>query len=528
MSDQSKRFAPRLGRLPAAVAAATIAFGGAGGAQAANWFKLRGTEPEGVAHTLQVWGFLQPTYINDNSGRISGAVGAAAPLNGDRPIPGTIPPRRTGTESFFLRRARIGIRGTMVPINNDVDYFVLTEFGQNGTTRPDHDGVILDASVTFNQLKGQRRDDGSKGLGARFRVGQFLFSQTSEALSHSTPGRRVHIWMPHMTFFSALTRRVHDNAPGNFVGTKVDGARDIGIEVFDWAEFGDPDSPYEFTYSFAVGNGDTIGQLNPDDNFRYYGWLSFAKLFDETRGPRRHDVMVYGWYQKGDVAFNNDVNGDGVADHTQINPVTGLGGLAACGGADACRVANAGNTRDFENKYYGIGLEYFDKPFKNAGQIRFNAEYSKIEGLIFSGQQVPSTRLAGPNFDNFGFVYNPDGESEGWYVDVGYDIHQHLGLKKRTTINLRYDEMDRDKNNPGRAIHMREWTLTGEYFFHKKARLTLSYGWREWDANDRTAGPIVGASGLPASRHNGNAVVGAVDNRFGAQVTFIFKNVLLR
>ena len=77
-----------------------------------------------------------------------------------------------------------------------------------------------------------------------------------------------------------------------------------------------------------------------------------------------------------------------------------------------------------------------------------------MKGLIFDGAQSPS---AGVNDNAGGFdsiLYDHgdfvggDGkerESEGWYVDVGYDIHQHLGLKNRTTLNLRYDEFDRNK-----------------------------------------------------------------------------------
>ena len=93
-------------------------------ANAANWFKLRGTEPGGTAHTLQVWGFLQPTWAKDFSDPISGAVGGADPINGSMQVPGTIPPDRTERDSFYMRRARIGIRGTMLPINNDIDYFI--------------------------------------------------------------------------------------------------------------------------------------------------------------------------------------------------------------------------------------------------------------------------------------------------------------------------------------------------------------------------------------------------------------------
>jgi len=48
----------------------------------------------------------------------------------------------------------------------------------------------------------------------------------------------------------------------------------------------------------------------------------------------------------------------------------------------------------------------------------------------------------------FGSEYNfPDGRNQGWYVDAGYDIQQHLGLKHRTTLNVRYDEYDHSRQD---------------------------------------------------------------------------------
>ncbi len=512
-----------------------------GNAEAANWFKLRGTEPGGTAHTLQVWGFLQPRYVTDQSNEININVGPPAlqsALNGTLPVPGTIPRERQVQDSFYLRRARIGIRGTMVPINNDIDYFILTEWGQNGVTDGGGNSSIgggaaelLDASVTFNQLSGGIDDDGLHKLGARIRVGQFLFSQTSEALSHSTPGRRVHMFFPEITFFNALRRRTFDNSNDNFPGERsVNAARDIGLEVFDFGEFGNPDKPYEFTYSLALGNGDTIGEFNQDDNLRKYAWLSFGRLLDNTRGPRRHDWMIYGFWQDGDLLFNDDINNDGVSDNTQINPVAGfapgvtgpltsrqgVGCLDASGNpivswqpGELCR---NGNQRDYSQTYKGIGFEYFDKPYDHLGQIRFNAEYQKMDGLIFDGANSPSSAFIS------GVRHDVNGVNEGWYVDIGYDIQQHLGWRHRTTVNFRWDEFDRNKDDTARAVHGQGWTLTGEYFFHKKARLTLSYQHREWDANDRIGGP----------RAVGNAILSSVDDRIGLEVTFIFKNVLLR
>ena len=516
--------------------------------EAANWFKLRGTEPGGIAHTLQVWGFLQPTFTQDQSDDIEGAIGGLAGANGTKPVPGTIPPDRTSQESFYMRRARIGIRGTMVPISNDIDYFILTEWGQNGITRSSGAAHLLDASVTFNQLSRGLDDDGLHKLGVRFRVGQFLFSQTSEALSHSTPGRRVHIYMPEATFANALLRPASDNGVHNFKESEVgvNGARDVGIELFDFAEFKDPilsGGPLEFTYSLGLGNGDTIGALNRDSNFRKFAWLSVAKLFDNTRGPRRHDLQLYGWFQKGDILFNNDLNNDGRPDGTPIpaggnrNPGNLAGGgpvnpgqcAGATGGgvAFACqsagnRVFKNGNEQKVEQQYWGYGIEYLDKPFASLGQIRFEAEYQKQDGLTFDGAQSPSAAVN----DNVGgfdsVVYDLNGENNGWYVDLGYDIQGHLrsmGIPaKRTTLNVRYDEFHRNDGNDVRAVNMKTWSLTGGYFFHKKARATLTYQIRDFDANDRKGN----------FRTNGNAVLKQIDNRIGLQVTFIYKNVLLR
>ena len=52
--------------------------------------------------------------------------------------------------------------------------------------------------------------------------------------------------------------------------------------------------PWELTYAAALGNGATLDEWNRDDNHRQYYWLSFAMPFDKTRGPRWHDVMLYG------------------------------------------------------------------------------------------------------------------------------------------------------------------------------------------------------------------------------------------
>ena len=285
-------------------------------AVAANWFKLRGTEPGKTPHTIKLFGFVQPTYNREYNDRISGAVGALAGntvagttgpnANGQKQIPGTIAPDRKRYRDSYLRRARLGARGTLLPVSDNIDYFFMTEFADNGVNRDNRFVRVLDASVTFNHLSRGKDDGGLANLGARFRAGQFLFSETSEALSHSTPARRVHVFMPEMTFQNAIRRMASDNGRFNFPDSvPANAARDTGVEVFDWAEFpAASGGPWEFTYAAALGNGTTLDEWNRDDNYRQYYWLSFAKLFDKTRGPRRHDAMLYGFLQKGDITFN--------------------------------------------------------------------------------------------------------------------------------------------------------------------------------------------------------------------------------
>lgn len=490
-----------------------LGLGFAGSAQAVNWFKLRGTEPGGTARTLQVWGFLQPTYVEDTSDRVTNTV-VPANFRGDIPTPGTLEPDRSSQSSFFLRRARVGARGTMTPISNDINYFVLTEWGQNGVTRgSDGAANLLDASVTFNQLSRGTDNDGLANLGARVRVGQFLFSQTSQELSRGTPANRPHIFFTEGTDAFAIRRRTVDNGLGNFRGTGVDAARDIGIEIFDWAEFKDPflgGGPLEFTYSVALGNGSTIGELDRDENKRAYAWLSLAKLFDETRGGRRHELMLYGWYQNGDISFNDDIDGLNGSDilRTSNANFTDDTGLNSAGK----NIKRNGKQRDYRQEYFGAGVWYFDKPFKSLGQIRFEAEWQEQQGLIFDGALLP---VGDANTDLGGVAHDVDGKSRAWSFDLGYDIDGHLRdiglpIEGRTTINARWDRLDRNIGDTARGFTQQNWTFSGEYWFHPKARVTLSYQIRDAEARDRTNSAVA------------DAILKEIDPRFGIQTTLIF------
>ncbi len=504
-----------------AAAAVTLGIGLAGNALAANWFEARGTEPGGTARTMQVWGFLQPAYVNDFSDRVSGLTGAPAAFNGDTPVPGTLEPDRSSQSSFFLRRARIGARGTMTPISNDINYFFLTEWGQNGVTRGDNGAAhLLDASVTFNHFARGKDSDGLANLGARLRVGQFLFSQTSQELSRGTAPNRPHMFFTQGTDAFAITRRVSDNGVGNFSGNSgVNAGRDVGFEVFDWAEFKDPffkGGPLEFTYSAALGNGGTIGELDRDSSKRQYYWLSLAKLFDETRGARRHELMFYGWYQGGKESFNNDIDGNGVSDVAiNSNPIVGSANTVVSSFGETTggrNVIRNGKQAKYRQEYFGVGTWYFDKPFKSLGQMRLELEWQKQRGFIFDGAMLPVANLN----DRFGgLLYDVDGKSTAWSIDTGYDIDGHLraiGLpvSGRTSLNVRFDRLDRNIGDTARGFTEDDWTFSGEYWFHPKARVTISYQVRDAESRDRTNGAVA------------DAILKQIGDRIGIQTTLVF------
>ena len=91
----------------------------------ANWLTLQGTEPEGAEQLGKVWGFVQVQYQDDSSD--------------PNPAGGYIPPKLIAPDwesqsQFNVNRARIGVRGVAMPIDQKINYFLLLELGNNGIT----------------------------------------------------------------------------------------------------------------------------------------------------------------------------------------------------------------------------------------------------------------------------------------------------------------------------------------------------------------------------------------------------------
>ncbi len=453
----------------AAAATAACLGGFTGQAQAVNWLKMQGTEPPGSSARARVWGFIQPEYQSTSGTKLT-----AGPGNGTVPIFNRSRPDLKSKSSFNLIRARVGVRGTGFPLDSNVNYFFLAEYGNNGITRQGGGSVKLtDASVTLNHIKGMR-----------VRIGQFKTPGSEEGL------QAIHVF-DYINFTNGANQLLlerffdgdgSDDSAGGYVNTPngpVSAFRDIGIQLFDWFYT----DGWEHTYAVMVGNGNGISRGDNDSNRELYVYWASELLFPGTspfpgaahlappvwsaeqhgpRGARYQTWKLYAWYQ------------DGKRTLTQENP------------------------GEYDRTRYGVGTTL------RKGKIRAAAEYIVADGMIFSGTDggaVPGLPK-GPGLTDFNVTTN--GEANAWYVDFGYLVTPKLEL------DIRYDVLNRNTQSASAERKFQTLTLGMQYFFNKKSRLLLNYEIRDAEA------PNLPASATP------NRILDAMDNRLSAQLLIIF------
>ena len=163
-------------------------------AYSANWLMLQGTETakQGEAPRAHVWGFIQAQYQYDNSD----------PSLRPNPDGGYVPPKLIGPNlddqsAFNVNRARIGVRGTGFPLDSKVNYFILTEFGNNGITYGDDGKHLTDASITLNHIPG-----------ARIRMGLFKYPGAEEGL------QAIHVF-DYINFTSVTNQLLLERFPSS-------------------------------------------------------------------------------------------------------------------------------------------------------------------------------------------------------------------------------------------------------------------------------------------------------------------------
>lgn len=398
-----------------ATLAATATFTGTG-LQAANWLMLQGTEPAASASRAKVWGFIQAQYQKDDSD--PNAAGGFIP-------PKLIQPNLDSQEQFNVNRARLGLRGTGMPLDSSINYFLLAEFGNNGITAPGggSDAHVTDASITWNTQA------------TRVRMGLFKTPGAEEAL------QAIHVF-DYINFSDVTNQLMLERFPQsgdpaqlpptptpdasmNAYSRAVGAFRDVGIQLFDSFKPGN----WEHSYAVMLGNGNGLNYGDNDDNKDLYLYWA-SELGFGGQGPRAESLKLFAWSQSGKRTNSQD------------------------------------RTQEQDRDRSGLGVKYLKKPY------RVTAEFMQGEGMIFQGQQRP------------GHVFN-DEEADGYYIDFGWYIP---GSKWELDLRFdRYTRGENHPTSAASdESRFKKTTLGAQYHINKKTRLNIEYADRDYES-DTTA-----------------------------------------
>ncbi|WP_019556093.1 porin [Thiomicrorhabdus arctica] len=390
--------------LPAAIIAASLSTS----AQAANWLMLQGTEKANQAPRAKVWGFMQLDYQKTDDSR---------PPSGLKAAFNQMAPNLTTSEGFNVRRARIGVRGNNFPLDSKVNYFLLSEFGNNGITtgKGASQGQLTDASVTLNHIKG-----------ARIRMGLFKTPGSEEGMQSATVGNYIN--------FSNVTDRISNerfyDEPTNNSGRNgsVSAFRDLGIQVFDSFDI----KGWETSYALMLGNGNGLARTDNNQFLDTYAYLSTEKVFGKSEGGRRHGFKLYAWNHEGKRTFKT---------------TPGEKSLSRS----------------------GLGTTYAD------GKYRATAEYIIADGMIYGGSAGAKTPADGALFST-----QTDQKANGYYVDLGYRVKPNVELNLRyDRLNSGTEKDANSGKNSDVQREFSTTTLGVQYFFNKKTTLMANYEIRD-------------------------------------------------
>lgn len=444
---------------------------GATGLNAADWLMLQGTQPEMVApkgvnvpyrsKVPKLWGFIQANYKKDSSDIF------VHPANGKNLTPFSyLNPNLEDQSGFSVFRARLALRG-MADSENLVNYFFMTEFGNSGVNNlAGHDVAtyFTDASVTLKHIPG-----------AKVRVGMFKTPGSEEGLQAVFVS--PYIEFTTMTNQQLLERQISDvgtaqtgAAAGgaqsiHYTSTSIDkpiaAFRDTGIQIFDTFKIQDD---WALSYAYMYGNGTGISHSSSNDQATHYGYLAAEKSFGKGRGYYTEAMKFYAWGQSGDRTLNSF---DGTAT-TEIKA---------------------------ERKRYGVGMTYYHDG------LRFEAEYIKAKGMIFTGAKDTDLNPAAENWQ-FQFASGDENEADGGYVNVQYEI-----LPKKLEVFGRYDFSNRLTNDVKGERQFKTTTLGASYRFRGPTRIDFNYMFRDAEAPGNA---------------NAQKVLDNMGNRLAVQITAAF------
>lgn len=448
---------------------------------AANWLMLQGTESPGEAPRAKLWGFLQPSYLSVSGTKLPGTAG----WGGQNSQFNTHQPDLSSNSTFQLMRARIGVRGVALPLDSNINYFVLAEYGNNGITQPgggSGSAKLTDATVTFNHIKGMRVRVGQMKIPMSEEVYQGIMTWNYINMTNMNNQQLVErpFWTDGITScntsahatpsLDAYQKYCNGDPQTQFRASAV-AVRDQGIQLFDTFKSDD----WEHSYALLYGNGG-VNKDNRDGKYDTTVYWSSEKVFS-GKGPWRDHMKFYAWNTSGERTIY-----------------------------DSALLNTAGTSQQEAEKVYdrnlsGLGFTY------QKDKYRVWAEYTKADGMIFNGSTggaVPGAlNNAGTSVSQF--VLSPTGEADGYYVDFGYKVTPKL------EFDVRYDVYNRVTNLAASAERKYETTTLGmQYWFNRKSKLLLNYEIRSFEA-----------PGLP-STHAANVLADTMDDKISAQIFVLF------
>ncbi|MGB5506817.1 MAG: hypothetical protein WBM70_09030 [Sulfurovum sp.] len=372
----------------------------------ANWLMIQGTQEE-TTKDHNLWGFGQLRYIH-NRGDIYETYGMnKTPFSLNKPD-------LQKQETFILSRLRIGLRGRL-DVKNKINYFILTEFGENGITNPAgyrQHSYLTDLSVTLRYLPinirvGQYKYPGSEeGLMARFASPFIQFTTVSDQLMLE---RYISSQSENSTTY--LGRPAHS----------VGAYRDSGIKLFQQIDL-DKTSSITYAYMYGLGSGIQMDNVN-DSHPTHYLYMAYENIFGAIKGYNTESLKLYGWYQKGKRKLLDEL---------------------------------------YNRTRYGIGLTYYD------GSLRVEGEYMKGKGMIFTGAKDTSSTPSN-NVWQFEIEADKNNKADGYYISATYKLQPNI------EAIARYDEYHRMENISAKERSVKNTTLGFSYKFEGVNRIDFNY-----------------------------------------------------
>lgn len=393
----------------------------------ANWLMIQGTQ-KAATKDHNLWGFAQLRYTNNG--------GDIYEVKGFNKTPFSLnTPDLQRQETFNLSRLRVGLRGRFDD-KNKINYFILTEFGENGVTNPigySQHSYLTDLSVTFRYLP------------VNIRVGQYKYPGSEE-------GFMARFASPFIQFTTLSSQLMLERyiSPTSVNGTKYLGVpshsvgayRDSGIQLFQEINL-DKTNSISYAYMYGLGAGMQMDNVN-GTHPTHYLYMAYEKILGDLKGYNTESLKLYGWYQRGKRKLLEEL---------------------------------------YDRTRYGIGLTYYD------GLLRVESEYIWGRGMIFTGAKDTSS-IPSNNVWQYEIEADENNKADGYYLSTTYKV------KTNIEAIARYDEYRRMQNISAKERVIKNTTIGLSYKFKGVNRIDLNYTFsKAYAPHNSTAQSILNNAG---------------------------------